>query len=126
MVPTNTALAGDVHRFIERFTEHGPQVERCFCHGCCYWFAWVLTERFPGAEVVYDALSNHFAAQIGERVYDITGDVTDRALSPWQLWAGYEEGSRARERCPILSIAVPPLRRDRFFCLRGQCRQKRK
>lgn len=51
MVPTNTALAGDVHRFIERFTEHGPQVERCFCHGCCYWFAWVLTERFPGAEV---------------------------------------------------------------------------
>ena len=78
MVPTNTALAGDVHRFIERFTEHGPQVERCFCHGCCYWFAWVLTERFPGAEVVYDALSNHFAAQIGERVYDITGDVTGR------------------------------------------------
>ena len=69
MVPTNTALAGDVHRFIERFTEHGPQVERCFCH---------------------------FAAQIGERVYDITGDVTDRALSPWQLWAGYEEGSSHR------------------------------
>ena len=96
MVPTNTALAGDVHRFIERFTEHGPQVERCFCHGCCYWFVWVLTERFPGAEVVYDALSNHFAAQIGERVYDITGDVTDRALSPWQLWAGYEEGSSHR------------------------------
>ena len=88
MVPTNTALAGDVHRFIERFTEHGPQVERCFCHGCCYWFAWVLTERFPGAEVVYDALSNHFAAQIGERVYDITGDVTDRALSPLAAMGG--------------------------------------
>ena len=79
MVPINAAQAGEVHRFIQRFTEHGPQVKQCFCQGCCY-----------------DALSNHFAAQIGKRVYDITGDVTDRALSPWQPWAGYEEGSSHR------------------------------
>lgn len=93
---TSTPGEADIRRFIRRFTEHGHQVEECFTQGCCYWFAWVLTERFPGAEVVYDAISNHFAARIGGRVYDITGDVTDRAESPWQPWAGYEVGSGCR------------------------------
>lgn len=86
----------EVQGFIQRFTEHGQQVEQCFTCGCCFWFAWMLAERFPGAEIVYDAISNHFAARIGGRVYDITGDVTDKALAPWQLWDGYEEGSSHR------------------------------
>ena len=86
----------EVQRFIRRFTAHGHQVEDCFTCGCCFWFARVLTERFPGAEIVYDAIANHFAARIGGRVYDITGDVTDKALAPWQPWDGYEEGSSHR------------------------------
>lgn len=96
MVPTNAVQTGEVNRFIQRFTEHGSQVEQCFTQGCCYWFAWVLTERFPGSEIVYDAIGNHFAAKIGGRAYDITGDVTEKALSPWEPWSGYEVGSTCR------------------------------
>lgn len=85
-----------IQRFIKRFAEHGPQVEQCFTSGCCYWFAWILVQRFPGAEIVYGEVDNHFAARIGGRVYDITGDVTDRASASWKPWKSYEEGSSHR------------------------------
>lgn len=86
----------DIQRFIQRFRIHGKQVEECFTQGCCYWFARILEERFQGAEIVYDAISNHFAARIDGRVYDITGEITHNALSPWEPWASYEEGSSHR------------------------------
>ena len=25
-----------------------------FMTGCCYWFAWILQERFCGGEILYD------------------------------------------------------------------------
>lgn len=49
---TSTPGEADIRRFIRRFTEHGHQVEECFTQGCCYWFAWVLTERFGDSKVV--------------------------------------------------------------------------
>lgn len=55
----------------------------------------MLELRFNG-EIVYDQVNNHFAARIGNRVYDITGDVTKEFVSPWVQWSTYELGSGCR------------------------------
>jgi hypothetical protein len=35
---------------------------------------------------MYDEIANHFGTMIGDKVYDITGDVTDHYLwKPWHL-----------------------------------------
>lgn len=66
----------EVLRFISRFTLSGnaPQVETVFSCGCCYWFARILCERFDGV-LFYNATENHFAAMVGERLYDIRGEI---------------------------------------------------
>ncbi len=87
----------DVLGFISRFTRGGQrqEVTEAFTQGCCYWFAKVLELRFGGV-IVYDPVNNHFATQIGHRVYDITGDVTEGFVSPWTAWSTYELGSGCR------------------------------
>lgn len=87
----------DVLDFISCFTLGGrrQEVAETFTSGCCYWFAKVLELRFGGA-IVYDPVNNHFATQIGCRVYDITGDVTEEYVSPWVPWSTYELGSGCR------------------------------
>lgn len=87
----------DVLGFISHFTKGGQwqAVIEAFTSGCCYWFAKVLELRFNG-EIVYDQVNNHFAAQIDHRVYDITGDVTKKFISPWIPWVTYELGSGCR------------------------------
>lgn len=76
----------DVQIFLERFHEY-DDIEDVFTRGCCYWFAIVLRERFEytGPVIMYDEVMNHFGTEIGDRVYDITGDVTDRyRWTPWE------------------------------------------
>lgn len=82
----------DVLMFIGRFSTDGQgtrwEVIEAFTQGGCYWFAYILAARFGqqyGAEIVTDYVANHFAARIGGRVYDITGDVTDAGT--WEPWA---------------------------------------
>lgn len=74
-----------IEQFIRRFRMNEGTVET-FTQGCCYWFAVILFIRFmrSGAQIMYDQRENHFAASIGGRVYDITGDVTDG--HDWVLW----------------------------------------
>ena len=97
-----------VSRFIERFTERGnrPQVEDCFTNGCCFWFAYTLYARFAleasNVEIMYDDIANHFGCRIDEKIYDITGDVTDKYR--WKEWieAYYEDvlrGNRIIRDC---------------------------
>lgn len=79
--------------FINRFTQGGKNqgtIETFTC-GCCFWFAYILQERFydidawhEDVEIMYDQIENHFGCQIDGRVYDITGDVTDKYN--WQTW----------------------------------------
>lgn len=73
--------------FINRFTANGTRQEviDCFQNGCCYWFAYILAKRFedfylPQSKIYYDEISNHFGYydQEANRIYDITGDVTDK------------------------------------------------
>lgn len=79
--------------FINRFTQGGKNqgtIDTFTC-GCCYWFAYILFERFydPDAwhedvELMYDQIENHFGCRIDGAVYDITGDVTEKYK--WETW----------------------------------------
>ena len=77
----------EVIAFINRFTNNGKRQEviECFTCGCCYWFAHILFKRFYDAmdwnhdtDIMYDEVANHFGCRIEDRVYDITGDVTEQ------------------------------------------------
>ncbi len=91
--PTDDDPTPDVLMFIGRFSTDGHrervQVVEAFTQGCCFWFARILEERFRdqyGAHIVVDYVANHFATRIGgDRVYDITGDVTEGHT--WEPWA---------------------------------------
>ena len=80
----------DVLMFIGRFSTDGQgtrrEVVECFTQGCCYWFAFILHQRFLacGARIMIDYVANHFGCEIGGRVYDITGDVTEPYT--WEPW----------------------------------------
>ena len=81
----------EVVRFIKNF--HGA--EDVFLHGCCYWFAWILKERFHEhgylVDIFHEPVEGHFVTRFIEnpspyepvwpsadvRFFDIRGDVTD-------------------------------------------------
>lgn len=92
--------------FIGRFTDNGRREEviDCFMNGCCYWFARMLSERFRLCSpiLMYAPVENHFGTEIFGRVYDITGDVTDKyEWMQWMLYRDMEPGQRKliREHC---------------------------
>lgn len=68
----------EVLKFINDFREYGERfgTAELFLSGYCYWFAYILKGRFPNAEIVYDAIWNHFTVKINDSQYDITGDVS--------------------------------------------------
>lgn len=78
----------DIGTFLQRFRGDTVAV---FTNGCCYWFAMILFRRFirDGAEIMYDVVANHFGTKINGRVYDITGDITDKYT--WTPWNEYED-----------------------------------
>ena len=83
-----------VMNFIARFTNNGKRQEAidCFTSGCCYWFAEILWNRFAlevvntNCDIVYDPIINHWACRIDDRIYDITGDITDNKEYCWKNW----------------------------------------
>lgn len=69
--------------FLARF-HLADDVDTVFTNGCCYWFAVILHCRFPDSTLMYDQVENHFVTQIQGRLYDITGDVTEKyQVKPW-------------------------------------------
>jgi len=86
----------DVENFLKRF-HLSENVDEVFTCGCCYWFAAVLFGRFirDGATIMYDEVANHFGTRIKGKVYDITGDVTNKYK--WVPWESITDGS-LRER----------------------------
>lgn len=85
----------EVLKFINRF----KGCEDVFLNGCCYWFAWILLARFPG-RIMYLPVLSHFVIEISERLYDITGDVTERyraeAVVPWDRMDAYDSSVKDR------------------------------
>lgn len=79
----------DVIEFINKFKALHPQeIEDCFLHGNCYWFAFILAERFDG-EIWYLPIDNHFITYIGLKFYDISGEVKVAADEPHYRWKYY-------------------------------------
>lgn len=75
------------------FIAHFKGAEDVFLHGCCYWFAWILQERFNEhgflVAIFHDPVEGHFVARFIPDTYwedpnpdapvyffDIRGDVT--------------------------------------------------
>lgn len=80
---------------VQRFINHFHSISKIdnitdvFTEGCCYWFAFILCSRFKEAKIMYDPVINHFVAEIENKLYDITGDVTDKYDTV--LWETYED-----------------------------------
>ena len=75
-----------VYDFLSKF-QTSTDMNDVFNGDCSYWFAVILFFRFirDKAEIVYDEKINHFATKIEDRVYDISGDVTDNGIwIPWE------------------------------------------
>ena len=73
----------EVANFLKRFHAF-DNIDDVFTLGCCYWFAHILYFRFPHSRIMYDQVVNHFGTEIDGRIYDITGDVTDKYdMIPW-------------------------------------------
>lgn len=83
-------MENKVAGFLARF-HAGKTTEETFLYGCCYWFAVILCIRFlgNGAQIQYDEIANHFGTKIEGRVYDITGDVTERYH--WEPWDSLDD-----------------------------------
>lgn len=80
-------MDNQVINFINHFNPESEDVIAVFSNGCCYWFAFILRHRFfmDDSEIMYDPIANHFGTRVGDVVYDITGDVTDKyKWKPWQ------------------------------------------
>ena len=74
-----------INKFISEF--HGDSVE-VFTQRCCYWFAYILAERF-GGRIKYDPINGHFATQVGGSIYDIQGEIEDPRM--WIDWETYND-----------------------------------
>lgn len=92
----------EIYNFINHFHEisSAENVTEVFTCGCCYWFAYILCGRFKNAKMMYDPIMNHFVAQIGNRLYDITGDVTDKyKVVEWEHFDDELEKQRIVDYC---------------------------
>lgn len=70
----------ELHDKVLQFIGHFNGSEEVFLHGCCYWFAEILEQRFfvdAKAAIKYEPVEGHFMTEIDGRLYDIRGDVTD-------------------------------------------------
>lgn len=95
LMPTDDGVS----RFIKRFHDY-TDVDSVFTNGCCYWFAYIIKGRFDEAKIMYDSINNHFGTMINDRVYDVTGDVTDKySWEPWENFDDELEKSRIVRDC---------------------------
>lgn len=91
----------EVNNFLKRF-EISDDIKEVFTCGCCYWFAAILFGRFirDGATIMYAEVDNHFGTKIKGRVYDITGDVTDKyKWVPWESITDTAHRARITRDC---------------------------
>lgn len=89
-----------VEMFINEMKSFGPEyVTFLFYRGYCYWFAFILSERFKG-EIWFNPHMVHFACKIDEELYDIYGKI-DKGRNPitgeydelddcWISWEEYQ------------------------------------
>lgn len=89
-------MTNKIKEFIDNF--HGA--ENVFLNGCCYWFAFILAERF-GGDICYNQPDGHFATLIDGKVYDITGEINKEGFIPLSEYKRFEPGlyQRLMKQC---------------------------
>lgn len=83
--PTKPVAESEILSFINGIYNDGTR--RVFTEGYCYWFAYILVERFrryASACIMYNQVLGHFAASINNVLYDITGKIED--TEGWEKW----------------------------------------
>ena len=65
----------EVEEFIQR---RWKGTDAHWLDGNCYWFAHILTARFPYLKIYYMPLSGHFVAGTPSRYYDANGENKDK------------------------------------------------
>ena len=89
-----------VEQFINKIKQFFPEeLEFVFYRGYCYWFAFILAERFKG-EIWFNSKIVHFAAKIEDNMYDIYGKVRpgicpitgaeDYSENDWIEWSEFQ------------------------------------
>jgi len=74
----------DIVKFIKKF--QGKDTISIFTNHCSYWFAFILYKRFirNGAKIMVNIENKYFGTEIDGRIYDITGDISDKYnWIPW-------------------------------------------
>lgn len=62
---------------ITKFISDFNSTEDKFQNGYCFYFALMLKFRF-GGRILYEPIFGHFVLELENRLYDSTGDVTDK------------------------------------------------
>lgn len=89
-----------IERFINDMKRVFPEeLEFVFYRGYCYWFAFILAERFKGT-IWFNPKIIHFATKIDGILYDIYGEVTpgicpvngkeDYSENDWIEWSEFQ------------------------------------
>lgn len=70
----------EVISFINKFKSYNKSnvLEKTFLEGYCYYFALILKERFKEGKILYDKVENHFMFKYKNKLYDITGNATNK------------------------------------------------
>lgn len=98
---------------IIKFIDHFNGSEKTFLNGCCYWFAFILQERFHGrgyvVDILHDPVEGHFVARfrkennndnknaVNYKFFDVRGDVTNKYKDKYleNIWnMSFEEEKR--------------------------------
>lgn len=79
----------DVIKFINGVRNEGTK--DVFLNGYCYWFAFILNNRFPGGDIVYDPILGHFAYKYRGFIFDIRGIVPKLETKDFILWKDCEK-----------------------------------
>ncbi len=102
--------------FISHF--QNPGTIETFTHGCCYWFADILDNRFNAFEyesgIWYNSINNHFATMIftneGPKLFDITGEL--QITDEWESWWNFMfKDSLLTER--IINDCIDKIKEDK-------------
>lgn len=74
-------MENEVLAFIGEFSS----VKDFFLNGKCYWFAKILSIRFPNGEIKYNKIDNHWATLIEGHLYDASGEITLGGFEEWPI-----------------------------------------
>lgn len=96
------------HEEILYFIKEFHKAKTTFTTGCCYWFAQILSMRFGGT-TMYNQVENHWVQRIGNRLYDVTGDVTEQYPNAieWAEFQRMEPGCARRLTEDCIDILPP-------------------